>query len=129
IMADEIFGPVLPILAYQKESDLQDVISRYEKPLALYVFSGDDAFSERIITTYSFGGGCVNDVLVHCASDQLPFGGVGHSGTGAYHGKYSFETFTHKKAIVKKATWLDIPLRYAPYGNRIDQLRKWLKWL
>ncbi|MCY1487737.1 Aldehyde dehydrogenase [compost metagenome] len=128
IMKDEIFGPLLPLLSYETESDLEKIISRYEKPLSLYAFTEDKAFAERIIQKFSFGGGCINDTVVHFSNKRLPFGGVGSSGIGAYHGKKSYETFSHQKSIVKKATWLDIPLRYAPYNNKLKMIRKLLKW-
>lgn len=129
IMKDEIFGPLLPLISYENESDLEKIISKYEKPLSLYVFTDDKAFAERAIRKFSFGGGCINDTVVHFSNKRLPFGGVGNSGMGAYHGKKSYDTFSHQKAIVKKATWLDIPLRYAPYGNKLKLIRKLLKWL
>lgn len=129
IMKDEIFGPLLPLISYENENDLEKIISKYEKPLSLYVFTDDKAFAERAIRKFSFGGGCINDTVVHFSNKRLPFGGVGNSGMGAYHGKKSYDTFSHQKAIVKKATWLDIPLRYAPYGNKLKVIRKLLKWL
>jgi aldehyde dehydrogenase (NAD+) len=128
LMQDEIFGPILPIITFQNEQDLKVIISKYEKPLSLYVFSENNEFSDRIIKQYSFGGGCVNDTIVHFSNNRLPFGGVGNSGIGAYHGKLSFDVFSHQKAIVKKATWLDIPLRYAPYSQKTKLIRKILKW-
>ena len=129
VMKEEIFGPILPILSYKNEADLSKIISGYEKPLSLYVFSNDNFFSKSIIQNYSFGGGCINDTIVYFSNKRLPFGGVGHSGIGAYHGKLSFDTFTHYKAVVKKANWLDIPLRYAPYNGKLKNLKKILKWL
>lgn len=129
IMADEIFGPLLPILSYQDEADIAKVILHYEKPLSLYIFSTNNAFSKKIIKDYAFGGGCINDTLIHLANKRLPFGGVGQSGIGAYHGKTGFDTFSHKKSIVKKANWLDIPIRYAPYADKLKTVRKLLKWL
>ena len=128
-MKEEIFGPLLPILTYNNDSDLDRIISKYEKPLALYVFSDNYAFSEKIIQKYSFGGGCVNDTVIHFSNKRLPFGGVGHSGIGAYHGSLNFDTFSHKKGIVKKANWLDLPLRYAPYNNNLIYIKKLIKWL
>ena len=128
LMKDEIFGPILPILAYDQATDLKNTISKYEKPLALYVFTENISFAESIIQEFSFGGGCVNDTIIHLANPRLPFGGVGHSGIGAYHGRLSFETFSHKKAIVRKGNWLDLPLRYAPYTNKLNTLRKLLRW-
>jgi aldehyde dehydrogenase (NAD+) len=129
LMEGEIFGPILPIITYKDEKEIAQTLSKYEKPLALYVFTDDRKFARKIVTTYSFGGGCINDTIIHFANKRLPFGGVGHSGIGAYHGKLSFDTFTHHKAIVKKANWLDINLRYAPYFNKITTLRKFLQWL
>ena len=129
VMKDEIFGPILPVLSFENEADLVSIISRYEKPLSLYVFSNNNAFAKRIIQDYSFGGGCINDNLVYFSNKRLPFGGVGHSGIGAYHGKLSFSTFTHYKAIVKRANWLDIPTRYAPYKGKLKSVKKLFKWL
>lgn len=129
VMKEEIFGPILPILSFENEADLAKVISLYEKPLSLYIFSNDKSFAKSIIQNYSFGGGCINDTVVYFSNKRLPFGGVGHSGIGAYHGKLSFNTFTHQKAVVKKANWLDIPLRYAPYNGKLKNLNKILKWL
>ncbi len=127
VMNEEIFGPILPILSYQTTSDLERVIKSYEKPLALYIFSTNKSFTDEILQKYSFGGGCVNDTVVHLVNNRLPFGGVGHSGMGAYHGKLSFDIFSHKKAIVKRGTWLDLPLRYAPYNEKLKTIRKFLK--
>lgn len=118
VMEDEIFGPILPVLSFSSKEDIADIIVNYPKPLALYVFSEDNSFSEKILKTYSFGGGAINDVVIHVVNKKLPFGGVGNSGNGAYHGKHSFDTFSHKKSISKRGTWLDIPLRYAPYGDK-----------
>jgi aldehyde dehydrogenase (NAD+) len=129
LMKDEIFGPILPILSYEKESELDTIISKYEKPLSLYVFTTKNKFAEQIIQKFSFGGGCINDTVIHFSNKRLPFGGVGHSGIGAYHGKLSFDTFSHKKAIVKKANWLDLPMRYAPYKGKLNSIRKILKWM
>jgi aldehyde dehydrogenase (NAD+) len=129
IMQDEIFGPLLPILTYQTEADINTIISKYEKPLSLYVFTENKSFADKIIQNYSFGGGCINDTLIHFSNKRLPFGGVGHSGIGAYHGSLSFDTFSHKKGIVKKANWLDLPMRYAPYNGKLKSIKKLLKWL
>jgi aldehyde dehydrogenase (NAD+) len=128
VMQNEIFGPILPIISYQNEDELTYIIGRYEKPLSLYVFTERSEFADYVIRNFSFGGGCVNDTTTHFANKNLPFGGVGHSGMGAYHGKYSFETFSHQKSISKKGTWLDVPFRYAPYKNKLPFLRKLLKW-
>ena len=128
VMKDEIFGPILPVLSYKTESDLASIISNYEKPLSLYVFSNNKTFAKRIIKNYSFGGGCINDTVVYFSNKRLPFGGVGHSGIGAYHGKLSFDIFTHKKALVKKGNWLDIPIRYAPYKGKLKTIKRLIKW-
>jgi aldehyde dehydrogenase (NAD+) len=129
VMKDEIFGPILPILSYKNESDLQHVISKYDKPLSLFVFTENNSFAEKIIREYSFGGGCINDTVIHFTNSRLPFGGVGNSGIGAYHGKRSFDTFSHHKAIVKKGNWLDIPMRYAPYTGKLKNLKRLIKWI
>lgn len=129
LMKGEIFGPLLPIIAFENEAAIQKTISKYEKPLALYVFSKNSKFSRKIIQNYTFGGGCINDTMVHFANKRLPFGGVGHSGIGSYHGRFGFDTFTHKKSIVKKGNWIDIPIRYAPYKDKINFVRKLLNWL
>ncbi|WP_324719271.1 aldehyde dehydrogenase [Salinimicrobium sp. HB62] len=129
VMQDEIFGPILPVLSYSEEPEIEKIISRYPDPLALYVFAEDKEFSEKTLQRYRFGGGASNDVVVHIANKNLPFGGVGSSGYGGYHGKFSFETFTHKKSISKRATWLDIPLRYAPYKGKLPLIKKVMKRL
>lgn len=129
LMKDEIFGPLLPIISYHDENDLHKIIRRYEKPLALYVFSNDKKWAEKIITNFSFGGGCINDCMIQFVNKRLPFGGVGHSGIGAYHGKLGFDTFSHHKAIVKKPTWGDNPIRYAPYKNKLKWVKKIMNWL
>ncbi len=124
LMADEIFGPILPVLSYETEADIERIIGRYERPLSLYVFSKSIDFSERMIRRYSFGGGVVNDTLVYFANEHLPFGGIGNSGMGRYHGVHTFEAFTHEKPVVWRGNWLDIPVRYAPYKGKL----KWLKF-
>lgn len=116
LMEGEIFGPILPIIAYDTDEDIQRYISNYGKPLAVYVFSNRKKFQEKIIHTYSYGGGVINDTILQITNKDLPFGGVGSSGIGAYHGKTSFAMFSHQKGIVKKANWLDAPLRYPPYN-------------
>ena len=107
IMIDEIFGPILPILTFNCQDDIDEIINKNPNPLALYVFTKSKEFEEKIINRYKFGGGAVNDTIVHLANPKLPFGGIGNSGYGSYHGKYSFELFTHNKSIVKRATWYD----------------------
>src|SRR5690606_903034 len=100
VMKEEIFGPILPVISYENEEDIKKIIDKYPNPLSVYVFSKNKSFSENVITHFSFGGGTINDALVHFANPKLPFGGVGNSGIGHYGNKYSFETFSHKKAIV-----------------------------
>ena len=129
VMKDEIFGPILPILSYETESDIDSVLSQYEKPLGFYVFSNDTSFYKKMIETYSFGGGTINDTMIQFGNSRLPFGGVGESGIGAYHGRLGFDTFSHKKGIVIKANWIDIPLRYAPYKNKLEKLKLLFKFL
>lgn len=129
IMKDEIFGPLLPILTYTDESEIEAIITKYEKPLGFYIFSERKKFCYAIIAKYSFGGGCINDTMIHFSNKKLPFGGVGHSGIGAYHGKLSFDIFSHHKGVVKKATWIDLPLRYAPYKGKLASVKKILNWL
>jgi len=128
VMKGEIFGPILPVLSYVNENNINAVISKYNKPLSLYVFSTNNTFAKKMITSHSFGGGVINDTTIHFANHRLPFGGVGHSGSGAYHGKRSFDTFSHKKSIVKKGNWLDLPLRYAPYKGKIKLAKFFLKY-
>ncbi|WP_310557440.1 aldehyde dehydrogenase [Flavobacterium sp.] len=129
VMQEEIFGPILPIISYQTKQEIETIINSYEKPLSFYIFSENTSFIDETLAKFSFGGGCVNDTLVHLANSRLPFGGVGHSGMGAYHGRLSFDIFSHKKSVVKKPTWIDIPLRYAPYGNKLKYIKKVLNWL
>lgn len=129
VMKDEIFGPILPVISYENATEIESIILKYEKPLSLYVFSTNTKKAKYIIENFSFGGGCINDTVVHFANHRLPFGGVGHSGIGAYHGRLSFNTFSHQKAIVKKGNWLDLPVRYAPYTGKLKKVRTILKWL
>ncbi|MBP4139954.1 aldehyde dehydrogenase [Flavobacterium geliluteum] len=129
VMQEEIFGPILPILSYETEADIAKIINRYEKPLGFYVFSDNNSFAKKLITTYSFGGGCINDTVIHFSNKRLPFGGVGHSGIGAYHGKLSFDVFSHHKGVVKKGNWIDLPMRYAPYKDKLSSIKRILNWL
>lgn len=129
VMKNEIFGPILPVISYENISEIDAVISNYEKPLSLYVFSNNASKSKALINKFSFGGGAINDTVVHFINHKLPFGGVGNSGIGAYHGKLSFDTFSHKKGVVKKANWLDLPFRYAPYKGKLKQIKLLFKWL
>ena len=128
VMQEEIFGPIMPILAYDEISQAEEFIKARPKPLALYLFTQDAATQERFLTHAPFGGGCINDCIVHLATSEMGFGGVGASGMGSYHGKKSFETFSHQKSILKKSTWLDLPLRYQPYTPLKEKLiRMFLK--
>lgn len=129
VMKDEIFGPILPILSYKDETEIENIILKYEKPLSLYVFSNNIKWAKKITKKYSFGGGCINDTVIHFSNNKLPFGGVGNSGIGAYHGRLSFDTFSHKKSIVRKHNWIDLPFRYAPYKNKLKIIKKVLNWI
>lgn len=124
VMAEEIFGPVLPILTFREADEVIDAVSTHDTPLALYVFAQNKQFIERITTECQFGGGCVNDVIIHLATSNMGFGGVGESGMGAYHGRAGFDTFTHYKSIVDKKTWIDLPMRYQPYKESCRKLIK-----
>lgn len=121
IMQEEIFGPVLPVITFQTIEEAEAFVSEREKPLALYLFTTSKKIENRILKNLSFGGGCINDTIIHLATSRMSFGGVGNSGMGGYHGKYGFDTFSHKKSIVKKYNWIDLPIRYQPYttGKRI----------
>lgn len=122
VMQEEIFGPVLPILTYETIEEAIGLINRQDSPLALYIFSSDRATVERVLSRTAFGGGCVNDVVIHLATSYMPFGGFRQSGIGGYHGKKGFETFTHYKSIVDKKTFIDLPMRYQPYKKLYDKL-------
>ena len=126
VMQEEIFGPILPVLTWEGDiDDLVPVIEARPRPLAAYLFTADRHAEEVFLRRLRFGGGCINDVLCHLATSSMPFGGVGESGMGHYHGKYGFETFTHLKSILKKSRRIDLPVRYAPYGEkRIRLLRR-----
>lgn len=127
VMEEEIFGPVLPVLTYEKLPEAIEVVNSRSKPLSLYLFSKNKEAEAMIIEKCSFGGGAINDVLAHLGNHHLPFGGVGNSGIGAYHGKQSFDTFSHTKSIMKKPFWLDIPFRYAPYKGKLKWIKRVLK--
>ena len=124
VMQQEIFGPVLPVLTYNDISELPDIVNHRPKPLALYIYS-ENKKNIKFITEYcQFGGGCVNDCIIHLATSAMPFGGVGESGMGAYHGKKGFETFSHFKSIVDKRTWFDMPMRYQPFKDAYNKMVK-----
>lgn len=127
VMQEEIFGPILPILEYDDIQETVDMINARPKPLALYLFTRDAGIEKTVVGSVSYGGGCVNDTLMHIATPYLPFGGVGESGMGAYHGKGSFDTFTHYKSVLKQTTRFDIAFRYPSSKNGLKLLRKLMK--
>ncbi len=127
IMEDEIFGPLLPVIEYSNLDDVINSLKYKEKPLALYYFSEDKNLIEKVLSNISSGGATINDTIIHVACPNLPFGGVGLSGIGQYHGKASFDTFTHHKSIIKRGTFLELPIRFAPYNNKLSLLRKLMK--
>lgn len=129
VMGEEIFGPVLPVLTFETVDEVIETVNSHDRPLALYLFSSNKKTVRRIMSRCQFGGGCINDVIIHLATAHMGFGGVGESGMGAYHGKVGFDTFSHKKSIVDKKTWIDLPMRYQPYDKKLNAklLRMFLK--
>lgn len=128
VMQEEIFGPVLPVLEFTKIEEAEQFVKERPKPLALYLFTQDKGVEKRITEGLSYGGGCVNDTIIHLATSYMGFGGVGESGMGNYHGKESFETFSHRKSMIKKYNWFDNPVRYVPYKKTKERLlRMFLK--
>lgn len=119
VMGEEIFGPIMPILTFDDFDKMVDNLKDKDKPLALYLFSSDKGQIKRITTELSYGGGCINDVVVHLSTSEMGFGGVGQSGMGSYHGKDGFDAFSHYKSIMDKKAWLDLPMRYQPYKNKM----------
>ena len=124
VMQQEIFGPILPILEYEYTQDVIEYIDANEKPLALYVFTENQGLANYIVDHVRYGGGCINDVIIHLANSSMGFGGVGESGMGSYHGKAGFDCFTHQKSIVDKKTWIDLNMRYQPYKKSMQRLVK-----
>ena len=122
VMQEEIFGPILPILTYRTNEELISIIRKHPNPLAFYIFSTKKKNIDWITAHVQFGGGCVNDTIIHLATNELPFGGVRQSGIGSYHGKKTFETFSHYKSILSKANWIDMPIRYTPYTKKKRKL-------
>ena len=122
VMGQEIFGPVLPVLTFRQEEEVVEAVNSRQTPLALYVFARDKGFIRRITARCPYGGGCVNDCVIHLSTSEMGFGGMGESGMGAYHGKTGFDAFTHYKSIVDKKTWLDLPMRYQPYQDVYQKL-------
>lgn len=128
VMQEEIFGPILPILTFDKFEEVFEALSDREKPLALYLFTEDKARVKAVTERIQYGGGCINDTIIHLATSEMGFGGVGESGMGAYHGKTGFDAFSHTKSIVDKKTWMDLPMRYQPYTKFFDKMiRMFLK--
>jgi aldehyde dehydrogenase (NAD+) len=127
IMEEEIFGPILPILEYSSLDEALTYVINKDKPLALYYFSEDSSSIEKVLNSTTSGGVTINDTIIHVASSYLPFGGVGPSGMGAYHGKASFDVFTHKKSVIKRGTFIEFPIKFAPYNNKINLLKKVMK--
>lgn len=115
VMQEEIFGPIMPILSIKSMDEAYNFVKNRPQPLALYIFTNDKKTERRFVREVPFGGGCVNDTIIHLASSNMGFGGVGNSGMGSYHGRKSFDTFSHEKSIVKKYQWIDLPIRYQPY--------------
>ena len=122
VMQEEIFGPILPVLTFENMDEVIKTVGSHDKPLALYLFAEDKSVIRRVTASCAYGGGCINDCVIHLATSHMGFGGVGESGMGAYHGKDGFDTFTHYKSIVDKKTWLDLPMRYQPYKQINDFL-------
>lgn len=127
-MREEIFGPILPVLTFESMTDVPGMVARHPTPLALYLFTKSRANKRFIHRAVSFGGGCVNDTIIHLATTRMPFGGVGDSGMGAYHGKAGFDTFTHYAGVAEKSAALDMPIRYQPYDKQKERLlRRFLR--
>ena len=119
VMGEEIFGPIMPVLTFDSFDSLMDELKEKDKPLALYIFSGNKKHIKRVTAELSYGGGCINDVVIHLATSEMAFGGVGESGMGGYHGKDGFDAFSHYKSIVDKKTWMDLPMRYQPFKSKL----------
>ena len=122
VMQAEIFGPVMPVLTFDSIEEVIRKVNSMAHPLALYIFAQEKAICEKVTSECGFGGGCINDVIIHLATSEMPFGGFGESGMGSYHGQKGFETFSHYKSIVDKKTWIDLPMRYQPYRRIYDKL-------
>jgi len=127
VMQSEIFGPILPVLTYNSLDELMDILRKCPNPLSLYYFSNNKKHIKKVLASVPSGGVTVNDTLMHFTFSSLPFGGTGSSGMGKYHGKFSFETFSHQKPVVYRGTWLDVPVRYAPFKNKLKIIKKLIK--
>ena len=115
-------SPILPVFTFDNLGDVVGIIENKSHPLALYIFSSDKNNIKQVTETCRYGGGCINDVVVHLATSEMPFGGFGASGMGNYHGKFGFDTFSHQKSILDKKNWFDLPMRYQPYNKLYDFL-------
>jgi len=124
VMSEEIFGPIIPVLTYSNLDSIVKTINGRPKPLSAYLFTSDKKVERYFLRNLSFGGGCINDTIVHLSVSRLPFGGVGASGMGSYHGKAGFDAFTHYKSILHKSNYIDVPLRYPPYTDFALKLLK-----
>lgn len=118
LMREEIFGPILPVLTWQNWQEARDIVVAQPTPLAFYLFTRDFQRIREATRQIPFGGGCINDTVLHLVNSRLPFGGMGESGMGSYHGRAGFDTFTHHKSLVEQKNWMDVPLRYQPYTHR-----------
>lgn len=127
IMQEEIFGPLMPVMTFSSIQQVVDYLHDEEKPLAFYYFTKNRKKAKKILKETTSGGGIINDVIIHVANSKMPFGGVGNSGMGKYHGKFGFETFSHQRAIAWSSSYIDIPLKYAPYRNRLSLVRKFMR--
>ena len=127
VMEEEIFGPIIPILEFEDFNNIIDEINKRPKPLALYLFTTSKERENNALKNIAFGGGCINDTIMHVASTNMPFGGVGNSGMGGYHGKYTFDSFTHRKSVLKKSNLIDIPVRYPPFEGKLNLIKKIMK--
>ncbi|HCO74143.1 MAG TPA: aldehyde dehydrogenase, partial [Clostridium sp.] len=124
-MSEEIFGPILPIISFSNLDEVIGEIKRLSKPLALYLFTENYEVEEKVLEEISSGGACINDTITHLANPELPFGGVGNSGIGAYHGKESFKTFSHRRSVVRKTTKINIPIVFPPFNKKnLDNVKK-----
>ena len=124
VMEGEIFGPILPLYTYTDFNEVDKIVEKYKNPLALYIFTNNRSFGEKFLHKHSFGGGAVNDTVVQIINDKLPFGGIGNSGMGKYHGESTFNTFSHFKPYISKPLWIDIPLRYPPFDKKLKLIKK-----
>jgi len=127
VMNEEIFGPILPIIPFDQIEDARAVIERHPNPLAFYVFTEDNARADRWLRTVPAGGACVNNVSYHLTNTNLPFGGRGKSGLGAYHGRFSFDVFSHRKSVLHTPTWFDPAIKYPPLTGKLGLLKKMIR--